>query len=467
MRTPHFSDMHPQQQLLGKVGLTMTLATIIFAELYALFAAAARMPGVYEWLPSIDFFHVALVTHVNLAIVIWFSAFAGLLCLVSRVIPHDPSGLWRNVAWTGTLCSTLGMVLIVLSPFIGAEMPMMANYIPVLDHPIFFTALFLVFFGVLLTMTLPFIAERDSQSIPLHTAFSFGMKLTGVTFVIGVLCIILAYMQLPSGHSLPYFELLFWGSGHILQFVNTMALLCCWIYLFYKVTGQNPLPTPVLKALMGLIVLFALPAPSFFFIYDINSPEFIHAFTFLMRWGLGASTILIGGAIVARSIHLRKTLSWKDPRFTSLLVSIVLFAYGGIIGTLIDASNTKIPAHYHGVIGAVTLSFMGVSYVLLPLLGKSVMKSKLTFWQPILCGVGGVFFVTGLFMAGSHGVARKVPGAAQGLDNLGKLMGMSLMGFGGLITLFGLLIFVYILLKSLYPGKARVPVNSVLKQAST
>ncbi|MBF0276290.1 MAG: cbb3-type cytochrome c oxidase subunit I [SAR324 cluster bacterium] len=458
--------MNDHQATLGKTGLTMALSTIIFADLYALFAAAARMPGIYEWLPSMDFFHIALVTHVNLAIVIWFSAFCGLLCLLSRIIPQEPSRTWRMIAWTGTFCSTLGMVLIVIAPFVGAENPVMANYIPVLDHPLFFTALFLVFLGVMLTMSLPFIAANKEDSLPLHPDFSFGMKLTGMTFLIAMVCLILALVQIPPSHSLPYFETVFWGSGHILQFVNTLALLSCWILLYYKILGEIPLPSWCLRGLLALITLFALPAPLFYFIFDVQGPKFIAAFTFLMRWGLGVSTILIGGSIVLHCIRHRSLLSWKDPLLLSLLVSIGLFGYGGVIGALLNNSDVKIPAHYHGVIGAVTLAFMGTSYVIIPVMGKVLHQTRLIIWQPILCGGGGVFFVTGLFWAGSHGVARKVAGAGQGLDNIGKILGMSLMGIGGLVTFFGLLVFLYVVFKSLYPKRVFSPVKTMEKLSS-
>ncbi len=443
-------EICPEQSQLGKVGLTVALSTIIFAELFALFAAAARMPGVYDWLPSADFFHVALVTHVNLAIVIWFLVFSGLLCLISQIIHKDISKRWVALAWAGTIFSTIGTALVVMAPFIGATDPVMANYIPVLDHPIFFIALLLVFAGVMLMMVLPFLANLEQQKAALQHEFAFGMKLTGITFGIAVICLLFAFLQLEPTRTLPYFEVAFWGGGHILQFVNTLAMLSCWILLSQTVFQKQSLPSWSIRALLALILIFALPAPFFFYTFEIQSPEFINAFTFLMRWGLGASTIIIGGMIVFDSFRYPSHISWKDPCYTSLIISIMLFAYGGIIGTLIDYSDVKIPAHYHGVIGAVTLAFMGASYVVLPLFCKGCVQSRLIPWQPILCGVGGILFVTGMFWAGTHGVARKVSGAAQGLDNLGKIAGMSMMGFGGLITLFGVLIFIYVILKSLY-----------------
>ena len=70
-----------------------------------------------------------------------------------------------------------------------------------------------------------------------------------------------------------------------------------------------------------------------------------------------------------------------------------------------------------------------------------------------------------MFWAGAHGVARKVPGAGQGLDNLGKTTGMALMGIGGLVTVFGVVIYVVIILKSLQQpaiSRAKAPAADVI-----
>ena len=447
-----FPRLTSQQAELGKIVLTTAVLTIVFAEIYALFAAAARTPGVYQWLPGSNFFYVALVTHVNLSIVIWFLVFTGLLALISQVVLKPLSGMARLSIGTGVAFAASGMTLIVLAPFLGADSPIMANYIPVLNHPLFISALGLLFFGVSVMLSFPFWKSNSTQSVVWHAEFAYGIRMAGLTFGVAMFCFLLAFWKLEgTPDTLPYFETFFWGGGHILQFVNTLAMLSCWILLAHLSLKKLPLSSFVLKALLSSVFLFALPAPFFYFFYGPEDAELIEGFTFLMRWGLGPATIPIGGVIVWKLFKQRLNVDWQSPYSTSLLASIALFAYGGIIGALIDQSNVKIPAHYHGVIGAVTLSFMGASYALLPALGKIWNKSRMIFWQPILCGGGGVLFVTGMYWAGTHGVARKVSGAAQGLDNLGKMIGMSLMGLGGLVTLFGVVAFVAVVLRALYP----------------
>ena len=112
-----FPGLTSQQADLGKILLTTAVLTIVFAEIYALFAAAARTPGVYQWLPGTNFFYVALVTHVNLSIVIWFLVFTGLLALISQVVLKPLSGMARISIGTGVVLAASGMTLIALPHF--------------------------------------------------------------------------------------------------------------------------------------------------------------------------------------------------------------------------------------------------------------------------------------------------------------------------------------------------------------
>ena len=43
---------------------------------------------------------------------------------------------------------------------------------------------------------------------------------------------------------------------------------------------------------------------------------------------------------------------------SALIMSLVLFAAGGMIGFAINGANVKIPAHYHGCIVGVTLALI-------------------------------------------------------------------------------------------------------------
>jgi len=164
-----------------------------------------------------------------------------------------------------------------------------------------------------------------------------------------------------------------------------------------------------------------------------------------MQYGLGPSTGIFAIGILIAIITSSKgngKLPWKDPLFSSLVISMSVFAFGGFIALMIHGSNTKIPSHYHGVIGGVTLAFMGLTNHILYLLKRDIYSTRLAEIQPYIYGAGQTLFVIGMFLAGSHGVQRKTFGAAQNLDDITKIIGMAVVGIGGLIAITGGIIFV-------------------------
>jgi hypothetical protein len=57
--------------------------------------------------------------------------------------------------------------------------------------------------------------------------------------------------------------------------------------------------------------------------------------------------------------------------------------------------------------------------------------------------------IVGLAWTGGYGVQRKTAGLAQGVDRLGEIAGMGLMGLGGLISVIGGLLFLIVAWKSM------------------
>jgi len=54
--------------------------------------------------------------------------------------------------------------------------------------------------------------------------------------------------------------------------------------------------------------------------------------------------------------------AWSDPTFHCLVLSVLVFALGGVLGLFVDGADTRTPAHYHGVIGGINLAFYGLFY---------------------------------------------------------------------------------------------------------
>ena len=56
-------------------------------------------------------------------------------------------------------------------------------------------------------------------------------------------------------------------------------------------------------------------------------------------------------------------------------------------------------------------------------------------------------------VSGGYGVQRKTAGAEQGLEQFEQIAGMSLMGFGGLISIIGGVMFLVVVYLAIRPEK--------------
>ena len=152
--------------------------------------------------------------------------------------------------------------------------------------------------------------------------------------------------------------------------------------------------------------------------------------------------------LLALAAH-RELPEQARPLRAALLMSMGLFAVGGLIGLTIDGSNVKIPAHYHGSIVGVTLALMGLVYHLLPRLGYAAPRGRLAVSQPWCYGIGQLMHVAGLVWSGGYGVQRKVAGAEQVLRTPQEVLGMAVMGVGGLLAIVGGLLFVLVVWRAM------------------
>lgn len=434
--------------------IILAVFSLVFAGIFALLVALARTPVIEEMLPlGRDYIYVALVGHVVLAVVIWFLAFEGFLWVFSSSVlikrkVFSPALGWLSIAFSGA-----GIALVILSAIFGLGNAELANYVPVLLTPVFYAGLILFASGIVLTLlnTFATLLSGKGEKLPVVT---FGMAICGVAVTMGFACFALSgYFQYSTGKMYLDFERLFWGGGHILQFANTMAMIAVWLYLAKLVLGRDPLAAPVSKALYLLFLIFIIPAPVIYFLHDTSTQAYKESFTWLMQWGIGPSTTIFMLAAAAAIIRGRKP--WSDPGFSSLVLSILIFLMGGLIGVGIDGVNTIIPAHYHCVIGAVTIAFMGLFYEILPAFNKTLWSRRLAAVQPYLYSLGIVLFAVGLFIAGSHGVARKTYGGEQNLNSTAKFIGMSVMGIGGLVAISGGIAFVLNAMLSLFGKNER------------
>ena len=230
----------------------------------------------------------------------------------------------------------------------------------------------------------------------------------------------------------------FWWFGHPLTYFWLVPAYVLWYTVIPRVAGGKLFSDAVTRVVFVQFILFSTPVgfhhqftdPGMpagwklvhtFTTYAIMFPSLVTAFTVIaslelagrMRGGTG----LFGW--IAR-------LPWSDPFFASVALAMITFALGGFGGAINAAyamnamiHNTAwIQGHFHLTVGtAVALSFMGVSYWMLPrLTGRALVWPRIATLQPYLWFVGMQCFSIPNHIAGVLGMPRRVyTGEFQGV----------------------------------------------------
>jgi hypothetical protein len=438
------------QHALARAWLWLGLAALALSGVFSVLLVLSRTPGLQGLFPVADFFRVALVVHVDLSVLVWFLAFAGIFWSVAGTRRAPVLG-WAALA----LCAA-GTAAMSAAPFLGGGAAIMANYIPVLDGPLFLAGLVVLGAGTaLMVVRVLFTAAPVGHRLDGAGALRLGLVAAAFATAIALFAFVWSWRALPGAlDSRTYYEVLFWGGGHVLQFTWTLLMLVAWLWLAEAIGARLPLSPRVVLFLFGLSLALVLLTPFVYLTWDVASVEHRRVLTWMMRLGGGLAIPPLALALILALARLRRLPERARPLRAALAMSLLLFAAGGLIGFAISGSNVKIPAHYHGCIVGITLAFMGVAYELLPRLGYRAPAPRLALWQPYVYGVGQLMHITGLVWSGGYGVQRKVAGAEQVLTNLQQVAGMGLMGLGGLVAIAGGLMFLVVMIGAMRRGRA-------------
>jgi cytochrome c oxidase subunit I len=333
----------------------------------------------------------------------------------------------------------------------------MANYVPVLDGGVFLAGLTGIAAGMAMLCLRGMIAvPRVGTHLDGAAALRFGLNSSVVATAIALAAFAWSWLDVPRGlEGKAYYELLFWGGGHVLQFTWTLLMMVSWLWLASAIGAPVVLTPRVAVLLFAVALVSVFLTPVIYLAYTVPSVEHYRLLTWLMRFGGGLAMLPMTLAVLVALAKVRITHAAQRPLRATLASSLTLFAAGGLIGFMIAGSNVRIPAHYHGSIVGITLAFMGVVYHLLPRLGYRTPTGRLATWQPYVYGGGQLMHVAGLLWSGGYGVQRKVAGSEQVLRTTGEVIGMGFMGLGGLIAIIGGVLFLVVAFRSVAGGRRR------------
>jgi len=429
--------------------VSLPLVALALAGLLALLLALSRVPGaenVLTWTGD-SFFQKGLVAHVTFAFVIWYMGVHGALTVLMTAQmqgERGPPGFFSVLVGRVGLYGAAISLLLLLAPVLAdLGEPSLNNYIPVLDHPVYYGGLALLAASVALpVMRLLVILARTRKA----DAAVFSVAAAGVIYLLALACVVAAGLTMPENVGRQGAnEYLMWGGGHVLQFANTALMLVALYLLTRAALGETPMPGVWLKVLMLVLLAGAAAGPLLYITHEPGGATQRDLFTRLYWYALPLPTLAVMG-----SVALLLARRWRDavggpPEIKAVAVALFLFAFGGVLGFFEGSVDTRTPSHYHAMLIAVSLAFMALYFALfLPLLGRRTKRRKLRTAMYLLLGGGQFLHSLGLYLAGLEGVLRKTPGAAQDLDNTWKIITMSVMGLGGVIAVAGGIIFIFL-----------------------
>ncbi len=469
------------------------VVALLIGGILAIGVVLTRWPAVH-WLAA-DTFYMVLTAHGIDMLIYWMIFFE------IAVLYFCSSTLLRcriatpNMAWLAFALMLIGAVVNNVAVFQGGSSVMMTSYVPMMAAPSFYLGLILFAVGALIACFVFFgtlvIAKRDKTyqgSVPLVTFGAITAAIIAVfTITSGAIILIPTYLMSIGWvkHVDPLiYRTIWWAFGHSSQQINVAAHISIWYAVAAIAFGAKPMSERVSRGAFLLYILFLQLASAHHLLADpgISTEWKIVNTSYFMYFAVLASMIhglTIPGAmeVAQRAKGYNKGLfewlrkaPWGNPVFSGVFISIIGFGFlGGISGVMMGTEQLNllihntiyVPGHFHAtVVVGTTLSFMALTYFLIPVLfRREMIVPGLAKIQPYLFGFSMYFFCLVMMGAGTLGVSRRhwdmaFAGAALAYEWPGAAyLMMGLVGIAGVSAIVGGALYIYITVGSLLWGK--------------
>src|SRR5262249_10849447 len=119
---------------LTRRALGLAVGSLLLAGSLSVLLVIGRVPGLPQPVTEPQFFKRCLVLHVDLALIVWFFASASALF---SLLPGDRAShrTYRN----GFAVACAGVLTMIAGTMIPHTAPVLANYVPVIDNPLYIT----------------------------------------------------------------------------------------------------------------------------------------------------------------------------------------------------------------------------------------------------------------------------------------------------------------------------------------
>jgi cytochrome c oxidase subunit 1 len=421
--------------------------------------------NIYPFLqPFVRTYYQGLTLHGVLNALVWTTFFiSGFLTFV-MIRALDRPLAWIKLAQASFWIMVAG-VLLAAWPMLTNEATVLFTFYPPLKaHWAFYVGLTLVVVAtwfVTATLFATFGAWRREHPMDRTPLPAFMSLVTFAMWCIASIGIAVEMLFLMIPWSVGIVEqtnpilarTLFWFTGHPIVYFWLLPAYISWYTMVPKMAGGKLFSDPMARVSFLIFLMLSTPLGLHHQYTDPGIPDnlkLVHAF---LTFGVFFPSLLTFFNVVASLesggrarggkgwFGWIRTLPWNNPALVPQLLSMILFVFGGI-GGLVNASyqvnlaihNTSwVPGHFHLTVGsAVTLTFMGVSYWLVPLLSnRQLWSPKLALAQSWLWFGAMIIFSNALHRLGLLEMPRRtsIGVAPYVLDSWRPIL--PLVGIGG------------------------------------
>jgi cytochrome c oxidase subunit 1 len=471
-----------EKRFVGWHGLVAIIALLVGSIFGPLQALQYSNVDLYQYLePVIRSYYQGLTLHGVLNALVWTTFFiVGFTTLVvikglGRPLTHP------KVNWAGFWVMLTGLIMAAVPILLNQATVLYTFYPPLQASWAFYLGLTLVVVGSWISgvgFFLTFWAWRKDNPATRSPFIAFAGVLNMAMWQIATLGVAIEILSMLLPWSLGFIDATdpelartyFWFTGHPLVYFWLLPAYISWYGMLPKQAGGKLFSDSLARLAFWLFLIVSVPVGFHHQFVDPGVPtgwKWIHAtltYSVFFPSMLTAFTVIASLEYAGRKrggtglVGWIRALPWKDPSVSAQLLAGILFLFGGISGltnasynlNLIVHNTAWVPGHFHLTVAtAVTLSFMGITYWLVPhITGKKLISARLALVQVWTWFVGMVIFSNAMHVLGLLGAPRRTPlGDAPYVPEEwnGHLLRTSI---GGTILLVSVLIYGYIMYKT-------------------
>jgi len=440
---PNYTHSNSEKRFIGLhlfIGILALAIGSLFGPLQAFEHAGLDL---YPYLkPLFQSYYQGLTLHGVLNALVWTTFFiTGFLTLT---VTH---GLERPLRYpklnaVGFWVMVVGLITTAIPLLLNEASVLYTFYAPMKAHWAFYLGLTLVVVGSWIEgygFFFTYAAWRKDNPGVRSPFMAFASVITMLMWQIATLGVAIEILTMLLPWSLGLLEgvdpqlarTYFWFTGHPLVYFWLLPAYISWYGMLPKQVGGKLFSDSLARLAFWLFLVLSVPLGFHHQYVDPGVPtawKYIHA---ILTYSVFFPSMLTAFTVVASLenggrqnggkglLGWIRALPWGNPSVTAQLLAGILFFFGGISGlanasynvNLVLHNTAWVPGHFHLTVGsAVTLSFMGISFWLIPYLtGKKLWQPRWANIQVWLWFIGMLIFSNAMHVVGLLGAPRRTP----------------------------------------------------------